>query len=278
MDALQSLDPTLITLLLTFLYSAAIFTWIRYRTKSSFILWSFLWKTAIGEKTATNERIENFYLSQHDIHKFRCLTGVTAPTITALNAAVTFSEKHDIDIQNIAACGTYFDFDRAKLKLESPRLLAIINLIAIAGAVIALFLSIILAFALVSDSVFLRFRDTGTSFALTDEKAKPLFEQGFKLTECGNVRKNSGFTLKQIEKICDDYRSGELAQELINQLFIQRIYSALFLAPLLWFAFSMMREVSQYTAATRLERTIYNRALAFSGCPACGATGSRQRC
>jgi hypothetical protein len=157
--------------------------------------------------------------------QFRFTTGVRARTASQAHALIEWAKRNNEDMGDIAACGGYFDLERVSLKEELPHkrhhVLKFALTMTLLLALFALGLAMLMPKAIVS------LKESGVSFVLTVNHAKPLWNgEGFSKDQCGDDGKirTSGFSSTDAALICKTFHDPGIAKFVEDAVFVQRLF------------------------------------------------------
>lgn len=217
-----------------------LFVW--RRTRSFHSIMSRLWGLFADRKECDDPTIDSFLKNRSALMQFRFTTGIRASTSEEAHAVINYAKKKRIDPDRIAACGEYFDVTIPSLKDEKylPKKWGLVFL-AVSCIICSLATCTFLLGSL-SDNMIVRMKESGTWFALGNDRAKPLFgSTALNFSQCTSdhtqLARQIGFTSGEIDILCKE-KPEEIAKYVKNGLPEQR------------FAFAYVMGIFFYLAAS----------------------------
>lgn len=227
-------QPVLISLLFTMLIS-----WICWRTRSTHLVMTQVWRLFFGKVAVADHEISQFIESRTKLSTFRFFSGLPVRTLIQAKHLIRWSVQHNEEISDIKACGELFDLETGNLREDSipSRALSSIQLVA------STLLACAVAFCLVglfSDLALLQFKTTKTWFLLSDQYAKSwsgdeVITPKLCAKNIGETLKSKAFTRDEVAVICNGFGNTELHATVKETLVQQRsLFGTLGLVFTLW--------------------------------------------
>lgn len=199
---------------------AALLIW--YRSRSTHMLLRWLWNRVAGKQNASDVDFNDFMNKQDNLMQFRFISG-KARTVAQMHSLIIWSGLHNESVQDMKACGPYFD-------REKPGLVPIIRR---DKQVLRVFLALIwglcatgmlfIAVLLLSNKSPLTFTDSGKWLMVDRQSARSLVRPGTERlasAECAKplaqIAKTSGFNEREIKHLCELYADPKQMTEFID--------------------------------------------------------------
>lgn len=187
------------------IFTVMLWIYIWHRSGSPFLLLRRLLARFMGVESDTSTKLGRFFHEHAQLMAFRMQVGMKeVRTVGHAMQVVEWAERHDLNIEEVAACGGFFDFDKIRLRDKLPPVWVAVGS--------TLFASAFLAFALLSvpfsflDSVGVRANETSHWFLLAKTYVKPMIGSRVPLSECqnnaANIARVHGISDKDSEIIC----------------------------------------------------------------------------
>jgi len=220
--------------------------WVWARTRSTHVLVYRLWRWFTDRQEVTNGRIKEFLDDQNSLMSFRFMSGLHAQTTTHAQTLIRTIDSHALDVSDIRLAGAYISVEPTGFrvaKLPKP-----VWQTAKRALMTVLLSAAILAFlGTAVDTALLRFKSSGTWFALTADSARRLEFSALPLRreDCKAAQsEKTGFSALERQQICEAWRAPTTNAFLTETVSTQRL-SFLLLAGLLlflaWHPFSSLR-------------------------------------
>lgn len=167
-DKIGMPQPVLIALTI-----GLILGWICWRTRSTHVVITRIWRLVYGKTALADREIGIFIENRSRLVTFRFFSGIPVRTLPQAKRLIHWSAVHDEEIADIRACGDLFDLEACRLREERipPRplqLFQLILLITLAGTVV------LSGYGLHTDQALLQFKESKKWFWLSDTAAAPL--------------------------------------------------------------------------------------------------------
>lgn len=209
------------------------FIW--YRTGSTHLLLRSLWGRFISGKSTKPKELYKFLNEYTGLLEFRFRTGLKkVRTIAHAKLVIEWTERHDEDIGDVAACRWYFDLEKMSLRDPLPK-----TWVPIVQMFIAFsfgFLTLMSVVFAVQDSAIIKLNDSDQWLLLGKTRVKPFSGRGFQFAQCqeksSELSKTSGMSIRDIETICNDkmVKESNLSKFIDDNVQGQRIMFSYFAA------------------------------------------------
>lgn len=231
------------------------------RTRSTHIVMFRLWRLASGGAELHDEKIRAYLHDQHALMSFRFVTGLVVHRTQDVHALIDWSRERQIDIEQLGRAGEYFDPATKTVSADKlPRKRRLVGMLV--SAMVSWFLLVLtlLTLAFFFDQALVRFKSTGTQFALQPESARKLwpFSDLYRLIDCGPgvANKAAGFTPEEQAILCTSFRDPEARRYVTETIHKQRSGLAMLLLALLVATVLNSRAIQRVHAAKQLARTL----------------------
>lgn len=212
-SSLSSLVAVLATLLPV---AAILFIWIR--TRSLHFPLNRLWQLILGTQEIQDPKIKKLVADQNDLMRFRLAFGINVGSMRKCHQLHDWAKAHDVEMQEIGACGPLFDLQQIGLKEKLPSSAARRFLVFLSLAVLGI--AIVLMFLMESERALVKFKDTGRWFLLDANSAQTLFPlRAPRVTseacrQGASVALGTSFSQRELEIICkafeEDVRNSSI--------------------------------------------------------------------
>lgn len=235
-----------------------------FRSGSTHIVWSRLWKLIDGKGVKPQSTLQRFLAERDTLMEFRVRTGVRARTTRIAMDIRKWCADHNEEIGDVGRCGAYFDTEAVDLKTPpSWRRQALIYFVMAS----LFFISIILASTIIVPRLWsIVPSGDGPLVSLGVNDAK-IWRTGyrFSLDDCSAantkfIAKASGISNDDVEIICSWLKDRDFKSNLPSQINAQRLLSALLFGFLLFPLFIFFKLFSSGIYASRM----YKRQMARS--------------
>ena len=213
------------------------------RTRSFHPIMSRLWGLFTDRKECDDPTIDSFLKSRSALMQFRFTTGIRASTSAEAHAVIDYANKKRIDPDRIAACGEYFDVTIPSLKDEKelPKKWGLVFLVI--SSIVCSWVAFAFLLGSLSDKMIVRMKDSGTWFALGNDRAKPLFgSTALNFSQCTSdhiqLTRQTGFASSEIGILCKE-KPEDIAKYVKNGLPEQRFAFAYVMGIFLYLAISL---------------------------------------
>lgn len=244
---------------------ALLLAWVCWRTRSTHVVMSRIWRFVFGKTTQQDRELGKFIETRNRLVMFRFFSGMPkVRTLAQAKRIIHWSNLHDEELAEIKACGDLFDFENCRLKVDRipgkkfqglKVLCALILLIAVAFTVAGL----------LTESALLQFNVSKKWFLLTKDTAKPLWEEGV-LTQkaCAETKQKDSspkaFSDDERVVICKAFDESDTAAFIERTVRQQRYLLSLMLLYLAYFAWMPWASFRKGLFATELQDRITKKA------------------
>lgn len=155
----------------------ALLGWVCWRTRSTHVLITRIWRLIFGKTAMADREIGRFIENRNRLVTFRFFSGMPVRTLAQAKRILHWSTVHDEEIADIRACGDLFDLEACRLREERipGRPLQIVQVLLLAGLAGAVILA---GYGLRLDQALLQFKESQKWFWLSDTAAVPLGGKG----------------------------------------------------------------------------------------------------
>ncbi len=156
---------------------SALLGWVCWRTRSTHVLITRIWRLIFGKTAMADREIGRFIENRNRLVTFRFFSGMPVRTLAQAKRILHWSTVHDEAIADIRACGDLFDLEACRLREERipGRPLQIVQVLLLAGLAGAVILA---GYGLRLDQALLQFKESQKWFWLSDTAAVPLGGKG----------------------------------------------------------------------------------------------------
>ena len=217
------------------------------RTGSAYPLMTRLWRLFNESSKNKDSMICKFLDEQITLMELRFASGAKVRTNEHAHQLIDWARKHNENINDIAACGSYFDLERVTLKEESELPKPSHSFFRFAGAYALTMVAIVFAFGVVWNDALLRMKESGEFFVLSAEYAKPFgSKSGLSKTQClsGETLPANDFSEGDAKIVCGIFEDESLVPYLKQTVIQQRFafgFGALVLSGFAWVMFIWWR-------------------------------------
>lgn len=244
-----------------FIGSISLLVWTR--TGSTQMLMGRLWKFFWGKSECNQKVVKEFLDCEAAVMQFQFHTGVKAKTLKQVTGMISWGKKNDIPMDEVAACGNYFNYEQPGLIKEK---MPSAGKVLIANMVLPIFLLGAMFFVgcSIPNKVFLRITSTGKIFLL-DEYSANVFGEREKLllNRCGKpgneLAAETGFSAREGEVICAASHQNGFTANLKAEIAWQRAAFLAFALVIGAICFRMNFFIWKSKAAIRLDKTLTRR-------------------
>lgn len=155
----------------------AILGWVCWRTRSTHVVITRIWRLIFGKAAIADREIGKFIENRNRLVTFRFFSGMPVRTLSQAKRLLRWSAVHDEEIADIRACGDLFDLEACRLREERipGRPLQVFQVLLLAGLAGAVILA---GYGLRLDQALLQFKESQKWFWLSDTTAVPLGGEG----------------------------------------------------------------------------------------------------
>lgn len=218
-----------------------IFSW--RRTKSSYSVMAKLWKIMHRKDECKDAEINAYMLEQHALMTFRFTTGINARSLKNSKDIIAWSKLHDIGIDTIRACRSFFDVENVGLKEDKY----LPNRFTIFGRLVLAFLAAMITVSVlcvaIPSSAWVTMTKTGTQLMVSSDYAHRLFHEGRGIhrQQCidNETLSDSGFSNDDAQTICSVLKNKDISIYVAKVVRQQR-YISLLGSPLLFILFWLL--------------------------------------
>ena len=199
------------------------------RTQSRHVLLYRLWRLLHGSQPINDLNVNAFIEEQTSLMSFRFLTGVQAKTLESARALIQWAKLNDVEMQDIATCGDFFDPDLRQVRASKlpPRWLRSLK---VGVTILGWLVTVGMAVGISVNDALVQFKATGHWFFLSAEKANviwPLNAEVLKKSDCSEkstdtVRRTS-FSEPEVSVLCSILTSSEASNYVEKTVKTQRL-------------------------------------------------------
>lgn len=223
--------------------------WICWRTRSSHVLMTRIWRLVFGKSVMADRDIAKFIESRNRLVTFRFFSGIPVRTLTHAKRLIHWSTVNDEEIADIRACGELFN--REACRLEEHRIPG--RAMQFLQWLVTWTLTSALLFALAgyfTESAVLQFKESKKWFFLSEQTAIPLSGEGGLSTKSCTERQArasaaSSFSVEEATIICkvlaDPENPANVRQYVTQQRFLCAPFAFIFAYAALVSFFSFRR-------------------------------------
>lgn len=231
------------------------------RTRSTHIVMFRLWRLASGGAELHDEKIRTYLHDQHALMSFRFVTGLAVHRTEDVHALIDWSRERQIDIEQLGRAGEYFDPASKTVSADKlPGKRRLVGMLVSATLSWLLFLLTMLTLAFFFDQALVRFKSSGTQFALRPDSARMLwpFSDRYRLIDCSSntTAKEAGFTPEEQAILCTSFRDPQARRYVTETIQEQRAGLAMLLLALLVATVLNSRAIQRVHAAKKLAGTL----------------------
>lgn len=156
----------------------ALLGWVCWRTRSSHVVITRIWRLIFGKTAMADREIGKFIENRNRLVTFRFFSGMPVRTLAQAKRILRWSTVHDEEIADIKACGDLFDLEACRLREERipGRPLQVFQVLLLGGLAGA---TILAGYGLRMDQALLQFKESQKWFWLSETTAVPLGGEGF---------------------------------------------------------------------------------------------------
>lgn len=238
---------------------ALLLGWLCWRTRSSHILLSGLWRLLMRRSRSSDREISKWIESRERLMDFRYFFSLRARTLAQARRIGRWAEANDEDLQAVADCGSHFDLETCALRDEripAPALVGAFSLSALLLFVVGL---AALA-ASWTDQALLQFTESGTMFLLDRDRAATLVGNG-RVTRksCESGTAPVKFSVSERDALCDAISKPGIEAFIHDNVVQQRAVFGPAAGMMLLFALSAWSESRRGSAARAMQKRLRQR-------------------
>lgn len=185
---------------------AATLGWICWRTRSTHVLMTRIWRLVFGKSATADQEVAKFIETRNRLVTFRFFAGVPVRTLAQAKRLIRWSTIHDEEIADIRACGDLFDREACRLvddRIPGHMMQFLQWLITWALASAVIFASA----GFLTERAALQFKESKKWFFLSELAATPLSGDGVvSVKSCDTPHAKStvtsSFSAEEIAIIC----------------------------------------------------------------------------
>lgn len=218
-----------------------VFSW--RRTKSSYSIMAKLWQLMHRKEKCKDTDINNYMFEQHALMKFRFTTGINARSLKNSKDIITWSKNHDVSLDTIKACRSFFDIENVRLKDDKdlPNKYSIFGRLLLTG--FAASVTVFFICLAIPNSAWVTMTKTGTQVILSSDEARLFFHEGRSIhrQQCidnGKVT-DTGFSDEDAQAICNVFKNKDISAY-VEKAVSQQRYTSLIVSPLLFITFWLL--------------------------------------
>lgn len=204
------------------------FSIVIYRTQSIHVLLGAAWRISAGGKTIEDEDIRRYGDDIYSLTYFRFFTNLKVASLEQARSAISWSKRVNIDLRDAGRCGDYFDVEKLDVHIDRlPSKPWRFSISAVLGLVLLVSVTLV-GLASVLDVSFLRFKESGHSFMLTEKGATRYFVDSRLSAEmCGRrddpvLSDVTQFSKNEVESLCQLLTDKNFQQSFDEMLRDQR--------------------------------------------------------
>ena len=201
--------------------------WICWRTRSSHIVLTRIWRIAFGPAMQTDDEIAQFIEERNRLVTFRFHSGLPVRTLTQAKRLIQWSRDNDEEVGTIRACGELFDLEACYPRSErvpKPWQQLVVGAITLAFLIAAVSAGI----GAWTDRAMLQFKESKTWFFLSNESAVS-FSGNARLTrkQCADLSIDNHvpmppFSPEEVLALCKAFDSSDIGDDVRRYVSQQR--------------------------------------------------------
>lgn len=234
-----------------------LFAWACWRARSAYPVLKFAWKLVMGRAVAKDPEITELINVYEDLIRFRFLFGLPARTLDHAKALRDWASRHGEGLEQIKACGNYFDLESCALILKKVpgRGLQVLMLILIAALTFGFILGIA---GSATDKAVLQFKQSGTWFLLSPTAARRFNGQQWSDSLCnsGITPKDAPFSVAERAELCKAFGTRATASYVRETVLQQRWSFGVLTAMLIFFLINLLSTFRQAVAASDMHERL----------------------
>jgi len=191
----------------------ALLGWICWRTRSTHVVITRIWRLIFGKTAMADREIGKFIENRNRLVTFRFFSGMPVRTLAQAKRLLHWSAAHDEEIADIRACGDLFDLEACRLREERipGRPLQVFQVLLLAGLAGVVILA---GYGLRMDQALLQFKESQKWFWLSDTNAVPLGGEGLVskkacLDDALPPPNRTSFSDDEVSIICKAFRDSD---------------------------------------------------------------------
>lgn len=243
---------------------AGMLGWVCWRTRSTHVLISRIWRLIYGKTAMADREIGKFIENRNRLVTFRFFSGLPVRTLPQAKRLIQWSTVNNEEIADIRACGDLFDLEACRLNVE--RIPGRFARFAMWLAALVLTVMVVLSAAGgLTDRALLQFKESKKWFLISEQSATPWAGSGV-LTkkDCieatGTQPVTTSFASDEATVICKALRDADMPAFIKQTVAQQRLLFSITGMFLFYWAWVFWAEFRRGNFANNMKRRIEARA------------------
>lgn len=243
---------------------ALLVAWTCWRTRSTHLFITRMWRLVAGKQDFSDREIGRFLEQRHKLLKFRFHSGLAVRTLPQAKRMVAWSSKHDEELSDVQACGNLFDIEECRLREE--RLPGSWHQFWSGIAMVLLIWALVfLAGGAAATRAILQMKESGTWLTVSSDSVRGLFDGEVVTTkDCtqgsGGVASKLGVTALEASSICDALADPATAQFVASSVRGQRAAFGTLTLSALFLWIMLLRSMRRGFAAKEMQKRLRRKA------------------